>query len=93
MKIKYTPGPWKFEQKFDKSYRINSRSITNICEIGRGLSEKEDAILISLAPKMLEELINCVGLNESLDLDIIPLIEKATGMKIEEVLEEKHKSE
>lgn len=48
-----------------------------------------NARLISAAPEMLEILINCVGLNETLDSDIIPLIEKVTDMKIEEVLEEK----
>lgn len=98
-KLKHTPGPWNY----NKITKLVQYDFYDICEISdnNGYPENEaNARLISAAPEMLETLIEicdhfCVldniksGMNpkEGLAGKIINAIERATGLKIEEVLE------
>lgn len=98
MKLKHTPGPWKYE-KGDEDSGYEGRHFvswgetqcdeTTICETHYG---EWDARLIAHAPDMLEALIKTYKHNiacgrESEIIDLMKsIIESATGLSIEEVL-------
>jgi len=91
-KLKHTPGPWKF--------KLSLETFTIFCEkvgraVCRGIKNESDARLISCAPEMLNELITVFkgvreydngGLDDYSPIRLKKLIEKATGLTIEEVL-------
>jgi hypothetical protein len=87
MKLKHTPGPWFYDENYSK-YEIYSLEHI-ICD----LNGVDDAKIISAAPEMLEALIELYKElkenenNKKFTCHAIKiLIEKATGMKIDEVL-------
>jgi len=97
MQLKHTPGPWEIERGHNtnrakgikqKRFYIN---IINFNGISRSASEEGEynARLIAAAPEMLEALINIttnMRNEEPILIDIDIIIEKATGMKIEDIL-------
>lgn len=94
-KLKHTAGPWKFDEI---GLRIIGKNNESICYIDyhniKHLPYKSNARLISMSPEMLEVLIKLTYIPHELakvDLilfnDIIKIIEKATGLTIEEAVE------
>jgi len=93
-KLKHTRGPWKVAYQ-DKNIvvmpeKANKKGTGNqYCECAGG-NHDNNARLISCAPEMLEALIFMIKHNQDLcedcRIDAVKLIEKATGMKIEEVI-------
>lgn len=91
--MKHTPGPWTFdENSFDKTITANNDIYHGVIVFDEGCFESEEGIanarLIATAPEMRNELIDSYkrsGLHQN-------IIERATGLNIEEVLEiyEKH---
>lgn len=98
-KLKHTPGPWITDGSYIEDYDNNCplRRRIAIIDDGAGIDNpKANARLIAAAPEMLEVLISVYEAAEywsdydvpiTLKDDIKSVIEKATGLKIEEVLE------
>ena len=98
MSLKYTPGPWKYKLSLETFTIFCEKVGRAIC---RKVINENDARLIAAAPEMLEllikryvDLIKAIPLFEDHNREecmiIIDeykqIIEKATGMTIEEVL-------
>lgn len=79
--IKHTPGPWILKQD-DDWFGIESIGLRYI-DTGLPHSENEaNARLIAVAPELLEMLIslhNACVLSSGSDIEVLRLIEKATG--------------
>lgn len=99
-KLQHTPGPWEIV-KFGDAYEIRTDEYDVVTASLRKVIRKEsDARLIAAAPEMLEELIDfcryrcsgCTGMTEGCSgecgSNVKTLIEKITGLSIEEVLAE-----
>jgi hypothetical protein len=96
-KLQHTPGPWKYTiSKNSGRHQISDAKCGGqVCAIwsrGKDITEA-NARLITAAPEMLEALIEFLKFNgaqntEEYQLKVLKLIEKATGMSIEEVLSE-----
>jgi len=88
IKFKHTPGPW--EVNIYNGHHVispkNGRTIAS-CNIP---NHKANAHLIAAAPEMLEALIEIwkyhLENREAMPWEIKAIIEKATGLPIEEVL-------
>ena len=88
-KLKHTPGPWKYTiSKIHGRHQISfAKNGSQICLMwNRGKEEtRANALLCVVAPEMLDELIDSYkrsGLHQN-------IIEKATGLSIEEVINER----
>lgn len=95
-KLKHTPGPWKYTvSKIHHRHQISDSNGGQICLMwnrGKDITES-NAHLIAAAPEMLEALIDVYRLYIDRDICcdnefIKSIIEKATGLSIEEVLAE-----
>jgi hypothetical protein len=99
MKLKHTPGPWKFSKNQDYPRTILFGKDRTIFEIFTPIEEKHKADLriISCAPEMLELLLKLVKnpAKQEHQIDELihdahckgrELIERATGLTIEEVI-------
>ena len=95
--LKHTPGPWMVIECDDDAewlrlpYFYVQNENLDIAEIhdcdDMSLAEAEaNARLIAAAPEMLESLINCCMDENWSAEDVYKIIEKATGLSIEEVL-------
>jgi len=96
-KLKHTPGPWE-KRSIPKCkraiYRKDKKGLCISLVLGDNLKEQADANarLIVAAPEMIEALIKIYMHSDLYPIDsdyVINLIEKATGMSIEEVLDER----
>lgn len=100
-KLKHTKGQWRAIRQSERDgYSINTYVNGNltwstVCSGGRtfdckdGILTEDDARLISCAPELIEMLIFLYDLlrpSGLIELKMRGLIEKATGLKIEEVL-------
>ena len=98
-KLKHTPGPWKVREIGTQNYYEIGNGRHRTADVGK----ESDARLIAAAPEMLECLIKKFKLRRSKFYDDprlsggdwrsylkddIELIEKATGLPIDEVLQE-----
>ena len=91
--LKHTPGPWsesaifwllRYADKSDGTWYEEIRSDNKNLPCGR-----DDALLIAAAPEMLEALIMIYKVwheDSILISSVKAIIEKATGLKIEEIL-------
>jgi hypothetical protein len=91
-KLKHTRGPWKKiynkanPEKYSDYHVISKHNIVAV-----GINSESDANLLSAAPEMLECLISLYKTLSSFGSNISKcgskeIIEKATGLKIEELL-------
>lgn len=89
MKLKHTPGPWNVKGRQD----LVCDSKDNIIVVAE--LNGYDATLCAVAPEMLEELIilfkairtiDIGGLDDYSPIRLMQLLEKATGLPIEEVI-------
>ena len=92
-KLKHTPGPWEIKQD-DRGYFENigplSMGFTHADDVWLDI-EEADARLIAAAPEMLGALIMIYKVwheDSILISSVKAIIEKATGLKIGEVLNE-----
>ena len=94
-KLKYTPGPWTTDGVYIEDYDNNCplRRRIAIIDDGAGIDSPDaNARLIAAAPEMLEMLILFYDFQKLYDFDdeiiimLKTIIEKATGLSIEEVL-------
>jgi hypothetical protein len=98
-KLKHTPGPWKYENVCDDIFEIydyvNQETITEYC------NNEADARIIAAAPEMLEALMelskylfrndkNSIGHKSAYHRLMNDIIEKATGMSIDEIFDPKN---
>ena len=93
-KLKHTPGPWKYTiSKIHGRHQISfAKNGSQICLMwNRGKEEtRANALLCVAAPEMLEALIAGARAARNHNVavsEIDNIIEKATGLLIEEVLE------
>ena len=97
-KLKHTPGPWKYQNEKwntvkkpdDAEYCIGGE-LFNVCNILDTVDPEANARLIAAAPEMLEALIMIYKVwheDSILISSVKAIIEKATGLTIEEVLNE-----
>ena len=93
-KLQYTPGPWKYTiSKNSGRHQISDAKCGGqVCAIwsrGKDITEA-NARLITAAPEMLEALIFEAKISQNdicgISARLIKIIEKATGLIIEEVL-------
>jgi hypothetical protein len=103
MKPKHTPGPWRHEGTFDSVVRGADNSYVAVSsgyQKGGWVSlTQANARLIAAAPEMLEALIEAYKINnhwgannyhkwsDSFEETVVKIIERATGLSIEEVVE------
>ena len=99
-KLKHTPGPWKYTiSKIHGRHQISfAKNGSQICLMwNRGKEEtRANALLCVAAPEMLEAIINYMRrIEHTEEIDSMrsyhefkKVIEKATGLTIEEVLNE-----
>ena len=103
-KLKHTPGPWEVQEKCAYGYDIRSDYDSGFIwvSVAEGPHDssngwpnesqsKANARLIAAAPEMIEALIYSYRLIKSTGLSIpqiSEIIERATGLSIEEVLAE-----
>jgi hypothetical protein len=96
-KLQHTPGPWKACERgdysdFDKQSQIIIGDEMRICAVhSYDIEGEANARLIAAAPDMLEALISVYQIYIDRDICcdnefIKSVIEKATGMSIEEIL-------
>jgi hypothetical protein len=92
-KLQHTSGPWKYTiSKIHHRHQISNSQGGQICLMwnrGKDITEA-NAHLIAAAPEMLEALIAGAraARNHNVDVSAIDnIIEKATGLSIEEVLD------
>ncbi len=95
MKLKSTPVPWTPIPRSGPDYGTTEWWIPGVCF---HISKEENASLIAESPEMLKYLIeqaremwtqehlDDIGADEMREWMPIPIIERATGMSIEEVL-------
>jgi hypothetical protein len=93
-KLQHTPGSWKYTvSKIHHRHQISdSKCGGQICLMwnrGKDITEA-NARLIAAAPEMLEALIFEAKISQNdicgIPIRLIKIIEKATGMSIEEIL-------
>lgn len=87
-KLKNTPGPWYWND-FYKAIQSTNGELKAICVQGKNNENDYDMQLIAAAPEMLNRLLSVYihGANDSnMKRALRETIEKATGIKIEDVL-------
>ena len=101
-KLKHTPGPWSWqegdryirmrnEDSEKKGYWSESQKITETYYVNNSEETMSNNLLIAAAPEMLEALIMIYKVwheDSILISSVKSVIEKATGLKIEEILNE-----
>jgi hypothetical protein len=96
-KLQHTSGPWKeckrgdYSEDFDKQSQIIIGDEMRICAVhSYDIESEANAHLIAAAPEMLEALIFEAKISQNdicgIPIRLIKIIEKATGMSIEEIL-------